>query len=115
MERIRQIEAEQIKENLPRFDSGDTLEVHARVVEGGRERIQKFKGTVIKRQGEGARETFTIRKTSFGVGVERCFPVNSEKISEISVLGRGSVRRSKLYYLRERTGKQARIKQKREV
>lgn len=113
MDHIRQLESEQIREDLPAFGPGDTLKVHARVVEAGRERIQVFQGTVIARQGEGARETFTVRKVSFGVGVERVFPVHSPKISKIEVLARGRVRRSKLYYLRGRTGKQARIREKR--
>jgi len=113
MDRIRQLEQEQLREDIPAFGAGDGIKVHVRVAEAGRERIQVFQGTVIRRQGAGARETFTVRKVSFGVGVERTLPVHSPKIAKIEVLTRGHVRRGKLYFLRERTGKKARIKEKR--
>lgn len=113
MERIKQLEAEQLRDDLPAFGPGDTLKVHARVVEGGRERVQVFQGIVIAKQGEGARETFTIRKISFGVGVERVFPIHSLKIAKIEIVSRGFVRRGKLYYLRARKGKQARVRERR--
>ena len=113
MERIKQIEAEQLRDDLPAFSPGDTLKVHVRVVEGSRERTQVFQGAVLARSGEGARETFTVRKVSFGVGVERSFPVHSEKIAKIELLSAGRVRRSKLYYLRDKKGKQAKIQEKR--
>lgn len=113
MDRIKQIEAEQLRDDLPEYGPGDTLKVHVRVVEGNRERIQVFQGVVIAMQGEGARETFTIRKVSFGVGVERSFPVHSPKIAKIEVLTRGFVRRGKLYYIRDKKGKQAKIREKR--
>lgn len=99
--------------DVPDFGSGDTLKVHVKVSEGGRERVQVFQGVVIKRQGSGARETFTVRKVSFGVGVERMFPVHSPVIDKIEVVSRGDVRRAKLYYLRDRIGKAAKIKEKR--
>ncbi|MFW6306317.1 MAG: 50S ribosomal protein L19 [Bacillota bacterium] len=111
---IRGIENSQIKENLPEFNPGDTLRLMVKVVEGGKERLQPFEGVIIKRQGTGVRETFTIRKISHGVGVERTFPVHSPKLAEIKILKRGDVRRAKLYYLRERKGKAARIKEKRD-
>ena len=98
---------------VPDFASGDTLKVHVKVSEGGRERVQVFQGVVLKRQGSGARETFTVRKVSFGVGVERTFPVHSPVIEKIEVVSRGDVRRAKLYYLRDRVGKAAKIKEKR--
>lgn len=98
---------------VPDFASGDTLKVHVKVSEGGRERVQVFQGVVLKRQGSGARETFTVRKVSFGVGVERTFPVHSPVIDKIEVVSRGDVRRAKLYYLRDRVGKAAKIKEKR--
>lgn len=113
MHRITAIEAGQKKEEIPDFAPGDNVKVHYRVVEGNRERIQVFQGVVIGRQGEGARETFTVRKISFGIGVERIFPVHSPKIAKIERVTRGKVRRAKLYYLREKIGKQARIKEKR--
>ena len=103
-----------LRDDIPEFGPGDTLKVHVRVVEGNRERIQVFEGVVIARQGSGVRETFTVRKVSFGVGVERTFPVHSPIISEIENVRRGDVRRAKLYYLRERTGKRAKIKEKRD-
>jgi large subunit ribosomal protein L19 len=98
---------------VPRFDSGDRLRVHFQVIEGTRRRTQVFEGVVIKRQGHGVRETFTVRKQSFGVGVERTFPVHSPKIERIEVAARGDVRRAKLYYLRERVGKRARVRERR--
>ncbi len=113
MHRIAAIEAAQRREDIPKFGPGDTVKVHYRVVEGSRERIQMFQGVVMGRQGAGIRETFTVRKISFGVGVERIFPVHSPKIAEIEILIRGKVRRAKLYYLRDKIGKQARIKEKR--
>lgn len=113
MHRISAIEAGHLRADLPEFGPGDTVKVHYRVVEGSRERTQLFQGVVIGRQNGGIRETFTVRKVSFGVGVERIFPVHSPKISKIEVVTRGKVRRAKLYYLREKVGKQARIKEKR--
>ena len=103
-----------LRDDIPAFASGDTVKVHARVKEGNRERVQVFQGVVIRRQGTGARETFTVRKISFGVGVERTFPVHSPVLAKIEVVSRGSVRRAKLYYLRDRTGKAAKIKEKRD-
>ena len=100
--------------DIPDFRAGDTLKVHARVVEGNRSRIQIFNGVVIRRQGAGLRETFTVRKVSFGVGVERTFPINSPTLDRIEVVTRGDVRRAKLYYLRELRGKKAKIKELRE-
>lgn len=102
-----------LREDIPEFDAGDTLKVHVRVVEGNRERVQLFEGVVIARQGAGVRESFTVRKVSFGVGVERTFPVHSPIISKLEVVTRGDVRRAKLYYLRERVGKAAKIKERR--
>ncbi len=102
-----------LRDDIPDFGPGDGLKVHVRVVEGTRERVQVFQGSVLRRQGAGARETFTVRKVSFGVGVERTFPVHSPVIHKIEVVTRGDVRRAKLYYLRERTGKAAKIKEKR--
>ena len=98
--------------NIPDIRAGDSVRVHARIIEGERERIQVFQGTVIKRQGEGVRETFTVRKQSFGVGVERTFPVHSPKIERIEVAAIGDVRRAKLYYLRQKVGKKARVREK---
>jgi large subunit ribosomal protein L19 len=109
---IENIEREQLRDDIPQFKAGDTVKVHFKVVEGSRHRIQVFQGIVIKRQGQGVRETFTVRKQSFGVGVERTFPVHSPKIDKIEVAAIGDVRRAKLYYLRELTGKAARIKEK---
>ena len=109
---IDNIEREQLRDNLPQFKAGDTVKVHFKVVEGTRHRIQVFQGTVIKRQGQGVRETFTVRKQSFGVGVERTFPVHSPKIDKIEVTAIGDVRRAKLYYLRQKVGKQARVREK---
>lgn len=110
---ITSVENEYLRTDLPVFKPGDTVRVHARVVEGGRERIQIFEGVVIKRQGGGITETFTVRKISSGVGVERTFPVHSPRIAKIEVARRGKVRRAKLYYLRERSGRAARIKERR--
>jgi large subunit ribosomal protein L19 len=107
------IEASQKRDDLPEFESGDTINVHVRVVEGEKERIQQYQGVVIAFKGSGSRRTFTVRKVSNGVGVERVFPINSPKIAKIDVVRRGSVRRAKLYYLRERVGKAARIKERR--
>src|SRR5881628_3415301 len=102
-----------LRADLPQFRPGDTVRVHVRVVEAGRERIQVFQGVVIRRQGGGLRETFTVRKISFGVGVERTFPVHSPSIAKLEMVSRGRVRRAKLYYLRERKGKKARIRERR--
>ncbi len=110
---IENIEREQLRDNIPQFKAGDTVKVHFRVIEGNRQRIQVFQGIVIKRQGQGVRETFTVRKQSFGVGVERTFPVHSPKIDRIEVAAIGDVRRAKLYYLRSKVGKQARVREKR--
>jgi len=107
------VDAATLREDIPDFAPGDTLRVHVRVVEGTRERIQVFQGVVMRRQGSGARETFTVRKVSFGVGVERTFPVHSPIIGKIDVVTRGDVRRAKLYYLRGRVGKAAKVKEKR--
>ena len=108
------IERELIRTDLPSFGPGDTVKVNVRVVEGNRERVQTFQGVVIRRRGGGVRETFTVRKISFGVGVERTFPLHSPSIASVEVVSRGAVRRSKLYYLRDRVGKAARIKEKRD-
>lgn len=102
-----------LREDLPDFRPGDTVKVHARVVEGQRERIQVFQGIVIRRQGSGIRETFTVRKISFNVGVERTYPIQSPIIANIEVVSRGDVRRAKLYYLRSRVGRAAKVKEKR--
>ena len=109
---IDNIELEQLRDNLPQFKAGDTVKVHFKVVEGTRHRIQVFQGIVIKRQGQGVRETFTVRKQSFGVGVERTFPLHSPKIDKIECTMVGDVRRAKLYYLRKKVGKQARVREK---
>ena len=111
MDQIKALEAQQLRDDLPAFQVGDTVKVHYRIIEGTRERIQVFQGVVIRRQGSGARETFTVRKISFAVGVERSFPVHSPKIDKIEIVGRGKVRRAKLYYLRDKVGKQARLKE----
>ena len=111
-ELIREVTQEHMKSDVPEFRAGDTVKVDVKVVEGTRERIQVFEGVVIKRRGGGISETFTVRKLSFGVGVERTFPVHSPNIAKIKVVRRGKVRRAKLYYLRGRTGKAARIKEK---
>ncbi|WP_438446810.1 50S ribosomal protein L19 [Gorillibacterium sp. sgz5001074] len=106
---VQEITKEQIRKDLPNFRPGDTLKVHVKVIEGSRERIQLFEGVVIKRRGGGISETFTVRKISYGVGVERAFPLHSPKIEKIEVARRGKVRRAKLYYLRALRGKAARI------
>ena len=106
------IDNDSLRGDVPEFDSGDTLKVHVKVVEGNKERVQIFQGAVIRRQGGGLQETFTVRKVSYGVGVERTFPVHSPIIEKIERVSRGDVRRAKLYYLRERSGKSARIKEK---
>jgi large subunit ribosomal protein L19 len=108
------LDAESLRSDIPDFRPGDTLRVHVRVVEGSRERVQVFQGVVIRRQGAGVRETFTVRKVSFGVGVERTFPVHTPIIAKIEVVTRGDVRRAKLYYLRDLRGKAAKIKEKRD-
>ena len=110
---IETLEKEQLRSDIPAFGPGDTLRVHAKIVEGNRERIQVFEGVVIARQGTGVRETFVVRRISYGVGVERMFPVHSPRIAKIEVVRHGIVRRAKLYYLRNLTGKAARIKEKR--
>ena len=107
------VDRDSLRDDIPNFAPGDTLKVHVRVVESGKERIQVFQGAVIRRQGSGIRETFTVRKMSFGVGVERTFPVHSPVIAKIELVTQGDVRRAKLYYLRDRTGKAAKIKEKR--
>jgi large subunit ribosomal protein L19 len=109
------LDAASLRDDVPSFRPGDTLKVHVRVVEGSRSRVQVFQGVVIRRQGEGVRETFTVRKVSFGVGVERTFPVHSPVLETIDVVTRGDVRRAKLYYLRDLRGKAAKIKEKRET
>ena len=114
MNTVEQIENAQLRDDIPNFGPGDTVLVDVRVIEGGRERTQAFEGVVIARKGGGIRETFTVRKISFGVGVERIFPVHAPIIQEIEVLRRGDVRRAKLYYLRDRVGKATRIKEKRD-
>lgn len=113
MNRTDLIDQASLRDDVPAFSSGDTLKVHVRVVEGSKERVQIFQGVVIKRQGDGVRETFTVRKLSYGVGVERTFPVHSPIIEKIEVHTRGDVRRAKLYYLRDRVGKAAKVKEKR--
>lgn len=113
MDIIRAIEQQQIKQDLPEFHVGDNVKVHYRITEGNRERIQVFQGDVIRRQGESVRETFTVRKISFSIGVERTFPVHSPKIEKIEVTRKGDVRRAKLYYLRDRHGKAAKVVEKR--
>jgi large subunit ribosomal protein L19 len=110
---IQDIERRQLRE-VPRFKAGDTVRVHFRVIEGTRERIQVFEGLVLKRQGSGSRETFTVRKNSFGVGVERTFPLHSPKIDKIDVQAIGDVNRAKLYYLRGKVGKKARVRELRQ-
>ena len=108
---LRAIEAEQMRNDLPNFNVGDTVKLHVKVKEGNRERIQMFEGTVIKRQNGGLRETFTVRRVAYGVGVERTFPVNSPIIEKMEVTRRGKVRRAKLFYLRDRVGKAAKVKE----
>jgi large subunit ribosomal protein L19 len=111
---IESLEREQLRDDVPVFKAGDTVKVHFRVIEGTRQRVQVFEGTVIKRQGSTNRETFTVRKQSFGVGVERTFPVHSPKIEKLEVAAIGDVRRAKLYYLRKRVGKKARVRELRQ-
>jgi large subunit ribosomal protein L19 len=113
MNRTDLIDRASLRDDVPAFGPGDTLKVHVRVVEAGRERVQLFQGVVIRRQGSGVRETFTVRKVSFGVGVERTFPVHSPILQRIEVVTRGDVRRAKLYYLRDRVGRAAKVKEKR--
>lgn len=108
---IRELEAEQMKEEVPVFHVGDTVRVHAKIKEGSRERIQVFEGTVLKRQGGSVRETFTVRKTSNGIGVEKTWPLHSPNVEKIEVVRRGKVRRAKLNYLRQRSGKAAKVKE----
>ncbi len=113
MDILRRVESAQMRRDVPDFGPGDTVRVHTRVVEGGRERVQVFEGVVIARRGSGLNETFTVRRISYGVGVERVFPVHSPRLERIEVMRRGDVRRAKLYYLRKLRGKAARIKEKR--
>ncbi|MAT36872.1 MAG: 50S ribosomal protein L19 [Actinomycetota bacterium] len=108
------VDQQNLRDDIPAFASGDTVKVHVRVVEGNRQRIQVFEGVVLRRQGSGIRETFTVRKLSFSVGVERTFPVHSPVIEKIEVMTQGDVRRAKLYYLRDRVGKRAKVKEKRD-
>ena len=114
MNTLDALDAQSMRTDVPNFRAGDTLKVHARVVEGNRSRVQVFQGVVIRRQGGGLRETFTIRKVSFGVGVERTYPINSPQLDRIEIVTRGDVRRAKLYYLRDLRGKKAKIKELRE-
>jgi large subunit ribosomal protein L19 len=114
MDTLDTLDAESLRSDVPDFRPGDTLKVHVRVIEGSRSRVQVFQGVVIRRQGGGLRETFTVRKVSFGVGVERTFPVHTPVIDKIELMVRGDVRRAKLYYLRDLRGKKAKIKEKRE-
>ncbi len=113
MNRLDFVDKPSLRDDIPAFNPGDTINVHVKVIEGAKERLQVFKGVVIRRQGGGIRETFTVRKESYGVGVERTFPVHSPNIDHIKVVTRGDVRRAKLYYLRELRGKKAKIKEKR--
>ena len=115
MNTLDALDADSLRDDIPEFRPGDTVKVHVRVVEGNRSRIQVFQGVVIRRQGGGVRETFTVRKVSFGVGVERTFPVHTPVVEKIEIVTRGDVRRAKLYYLRELRGKAAKIKEKRET
>jgi large subunit ribosomal protein L19 len=114
MNKVDLVEKPRLRDDLPEFRPGDTLRVHVRVAEAGKERIQVFQGVVIRRQNGGLRETFTVRKISYGVGVERTFPMHSPTVSKIEIVSRGRVRRAKLYYLRDRRGKRARIRELRE-
>ena len=113
MNTLDALDAQALRSDIPAFRPGDTLKVHVKVIEGNRSRIQVFQGVVIRRQGGGIRETFTVRKVSFGVGVERTFPVHSPILQRIEVVTRGDVRRAKLYYLRDRVGRAAKVKEKR--
>ena len=115
MNTLDALDADSLRTDIPSFRPGDTVKVHVRVVEGNRSRIQVFQGVVIRRQGGGIRETFTVRKVSFGVGVERTFPVHTPVIEKIEILTRGDVRRAKLYYLRELRDKKAKIREKRDT
>lgn len=115
MDLIRAIEQEQLKKDLPELEIGSYVKVHLKVKEGNRERIQVFEGTIIAKKGEGLKETFTVRRVSYGVGVERILPVHSPKIDKVEIIRKGQVRRAKLYYLRERVGKAAKIKERLEV
>ncbi|MCW2532707.1 MAG: rplS [Blastococcus sp.] len=115
MNTLDALDADSLRDDIPDFRPGDTVKVHVRVVEGNRSRIQVFQGVVIRRQGGGVRETFTVRKVSFGVGVERTFPVHTPVVETIEIVTRGDVRRAKLYYLRELRGKAAKIKEKRDI
>jgi large subunit ribosomal protein L19 len=115
MEKLSYVDEVSMRVDIPAFRPGDTVNVHVKVVEGNRSRIQQFKGVVIRRQGGGVRETFTVRKVSFSVGVERTFPLHTPIIEKIEVVTRGDVRRAKLYYLRDLRGKKAKIKEKREA
>ena len=112
MNTIKMLEKEQLKDDINKSNIGDTVKVHFRIKEGNRERIQVFEGAVLKRQGEGIKETFTVRRISYGVGVERTFPVHSPKIEKIEIVRKGQVRRARLFYLRDRTGKAAKVKEK---
>jgi large subunit ribosomal protein L19 len=112
---IRSIEAKQIRSDLPQFNVGDTVRVWVKVVEGNRERLQAFEGTVIAKRNGGIRETFTVRRVSYGIGVDRIFPINSPRVDHVDLIRRGKVRRAKLYYLRERQGKAAKIKEVKRV
>jgi large subunit ribosomal protein L19 len=114
MNTLKRFENARLRDDIPPFSPGDNVKVHVRVLEGGRERIQVFEGVVIARSGGGLRETFTVRKISFGVGVERIFPLHAPIISKVEVTRKGKVRRAKLYYLRDRVGRSARIKEKRD-
>ena len=114
MQKLDAVDAASLRENIPSFRPGDTVKVHVKVVEGNRSRIQVFQGVVIRRHGGGIRETFTVRKVSFGVGVERTFPLHTPIVEKIELVTRGDVRRAKLYYLRDLTGKKAKIKEKRD-
>jgi large subunit ribosomal protein L19 len=115
MNTLDALDAASLRDDIPDFRPGDTVKVHVRVIEGNRSRIQVFQGVIIRRQGGGIRETFTVRKVSFGVGVERTFPVHTPVVEKIEVVTRGDVRRAKLYYLRELRGKAAKIKEKRDA
>src|SRR6187551_2220434 len=114
MNRTDLVDQSSLRDDVPAFGPGDNLKVHVRVVEGSKQRLQVFQGVVIRRQGGGLQETFTVRKLSYGVGVERTFPVHAPTVSKIEVVKRGDVRRAKLYYLRDRVGKAAKIREKRE-
>jgi len=112
MDLIKAFTQEQIKENRPVFEIGDTVKVHNRIKEGTRERVQLYEGTVIGRHGEGVSETFTVRRISYGIGVEKTFPINSPHVEKVEVIRRGKVRRAKLYYLRDRVGKRSKVKER---